>query len=149
MGARIAGIIAAIVFVLAVVVYGSFAIYEGSWSLTAHNVKHGLEIQQQVANGQASIAANGWNYQSMLGQKIVTGIDAVNHDTTSIDQFRAAGDTVSVTDEMGQRASDAGQVCYDASQVNGVLPHGDPNTDWINKNCSGGVLSTSSIYYVH
>lgn len=145
---RIAGWFAVAVIALAVIVYGSFALYEGSWSLASHNLNHSLQLQRQNANGQAQNAQAGWNYQTMLGQQIVQGIDDVNHDTTSLDQYQAAGNSTMVTDEKGQRAYDAGQVCYKVSQVNGVLPKEDPNTHWVDINCSGGVLSPSSVYYV-
>lgn len=144
---RIAGWIAAAFVALGIIVYGSFAIYEGSWSLASHNLKHSLALQQQNANGQASIAANGWNYQTMLGQQIVNGIDNVYHDTTSIAAYLKSGDTSDATAVTGQRAYDAGQVCYDASQVNSALPLENPNTAWINQNCDGGTLKPSSVYY--
>lgn len=145
---KLFGYIAATIVSLGVIVYGSFAIYEGSWNLAKHNLAHSLQLQQQNANGQASIAANGWNYQTMLGQEIVKGIDNVHHDTSSIDQFKQQGNSVEVTDVTGQRAYDAGEVCYLASQVNSALPKEDPNTIWINANCDGGTLKPSSVYYV-
>lgn len=145
---RVAGWIAAAVLIVVFTVYGSFALYEGSWSLASHNLNHSLELQKQNANGQAQNAATGWNFQTMLGRQIVAGIDNVQHDTTSIDEFKQAGNTQSATDETGQRAYDAGNVCDLATQVNGSLPQASPNTAWINTNCSGGVLKISSIYYV-
>lgn len=146
MGKVIAFIAGAVVLV-GVIVYGSFAIYEGSWSLASHNLSHSLQLQQQNANGQASIVQNGWNYQTTLGQQIVSGITGVYHDTTSIDQYKAAGDTTSATNEINQRAYDAGQVCYLVSQVNSALPKENPDTTWADTNCSGGTLKPSSIYY--
>jgi hypothetical protein len=146
---RVFGAAAAVIVAIALVVYGSFAIYEGSWSLASHNLNHSLELQRQNANGQAQNAQAGWNYQTMLGQQIVSGIDNVQHDTTSIDQYKQAGNTVSAADETNQRAYDAGQVCGLVTQVNGVLPKESPNTKWVDANCSDGVLKPSSIYYVN
>jgi hypothetical protein len=145
---RVLAWIIGVTLLLFVIVYGSFALYEGSWSLQKHNLSHSLQLQQQNANGQASIVANGWNYQTTLGQEIVAGISAVQHDTTSIDAYKQSGNTTEVTDETGQRAYDAGQVCYYASQVNSALPRENPDTTWVNDNCSGGTLKVTSIYYV-
>src|ERR1700748_3516110 len=101
---RVGGWVAAAIVLVVVLVYGSFAIYEGSWSLTAHNTAHSLQIQRQIANGQAQNAQDGWNYQTTLGQRIVQGIDDVQHDTTSIDQYKQSGNAQSAADEIGQRA---------------------------------------------
>lgn len=144
---NVAAGITAILVAIGILVYGSFALYEGSWSLAKHNTQHSLEIQQQVANGQASIAANGWNYQSMLGSEITNGIDAVDHDTTDIASAKAQGLTSYADSLIAQRSFDASKVCDQASQINGTLPPGMFQTTWINTNCDGGNLKPSSVYY--
>jgi hypothetical protein len=149
MGRIIAGIVGIVVFV-AVVVYGSFALYEGSWSLASHNLNHSLQLQRQNANGQAQNNQAGWSYQTTLGERIVTDINAVNHDTTSIDQYTAAGGATNLqtaADEKNQRQTDAGEVCALAVQVNAALPPSS-NTTWIRTNCDAGNLKPSSVYYV-
>src|SRR5258708_32326065 len=88
---RIFAWVGGVVLAVGLLVYGSFALYEGSWSLASHNLSHSLQLQRQNANGQAQNAQAGWNYQTTLGQRIVTDIDAVNHDTTSIDEYTVAG----------------------------------------------------------
>jgi len=141
--AWVAGIVAAV----ALVVYGSFAIYEGSWSLAAHNTQHQLQIQQQQANGQASIAANGWSFQTMLGQQITTGISNVTTVTTEIASAQAQGMTAYANQLMAQREADGNDVCQKATEVNGSLPQGASQTKWIEANCSNGSISPSSKYY--
>jgi len=147
---RIFAWVVGVVVVVGLLVYGSFALYEGSWSLASHNLSHSLQLQRQNANGQAQNAQAGWNYQTTLGQRIVTDIDAVNHDTTSIDEYTAAGGAANLqtaADEKNQRQTDAGEVCALAIQVNAVLPPSS-NTTWIHTNCDAGNLKPSSVYYV-
>jgi hypothetical protein len=151
---RIVGYVVGTILVITVAVWGSFALYEGSWDLTAHNTQHQLEIQQQQVNGQASIAATSWSYKTMVGQQIISGIDSVNHDTVSIDGYQQAGNSVQATNETNQRSYDAGQVCYYASEVPEKLPP-SPQTSWIDKNCTivnglaEGDLSPSSIFFTN
>jgi len=128
-------------------VYGIFAIYEGSWSLTAHNVQHSLQVQQQQANGQASIAANGWNYQTMLGEQITKGIDDVTTVTTQISSAQSQGLTTYASQLRAQREADGNTVCQEAAEVNGSLPQGAFQTTWIRQNCANGSVSPSSKYY--
>lgn len=143
--ARIVAVIVSAAFIVAVIVWGSFALYEGSWDLAKHNVQHSLQIQQQQANGQASIAANGWNYQTMLGQEITKGIQNVTDDSTSIIQ---AGNNPNVVSQLkSQREADANTVCDEATQINGSLPQGQYQTKWIAANCQDGNVKTTSPYY--
>lgn len=145
-GKIIAGVIASFM-AAAIVVYGCFAIYEGSWSLASHNLNHSLQLQQQNANGQAKIAVSGWNYQSALGQRISTGIQSVTTDTTNISQYVAAGDTTDASNMKNQRMSDVNIVCTQAMQINGTLPPGQFDTTWINANCQNGSVNPSSAFY--
>jgi NOL1/NOP2/fmu family ribosome biogenesis protein len=146
---KITAIVAGVVMLVAVLVYGSFALYEGSWSLAAHNQQHSLELQQKQANGEASIAVSSWNYQTMLGQQITKGIDNVTIDTTQIGTAtqQYGSNSIEVTDLKSQREADGNTVCTQAEQVNGTLPSGMFQTTWIDKNCLDGSISPSSAYY--
>jgi hypothetical protein len=144
---RLLGGITATVIVVFAVVYGSFALYEGSWSLASHNAQHSLEIQKQITNGQGQIAEGSFSFQSALGERIVTGIQSVNTDSTEIISASQQGDTTYANQLKSQREYDAGQVCYLATQVNGSLPAANVDTKWINTNCSEGNLNPSSTYY--
>jgi len=140
------GFVAAVIVVFAIV-YGIFAIYEGSWTLTKSVTQHQLQIQKQITNGEGQIAEGSFSFQSALGERIVTGIQSVNGDSTDIISAQQQGDTTYANQLKSQREYDAGQVCYLATQVNGSLPAANVDTKWINTNCSDGSLNPSSTYY--
>ena len=134
---KIVGFVVSTVLGVAVIVYGSFALYEGSWSLAQHNANH-----------RAELVINGFNYQSTLGQQITANIQAVAHDTTDIGNAQSQGLSDTVSNLKDQRQADAETVCQEANQINGSLPSGLFQTSWINANCSGGTLKSSSVFFV-
>lgn len=135
------------IIAMVLITYGSFALYEGSWSLAAHNQQHQNELNQKQANADASIAISGWSYQSMLGQQITKGIDNVVTDSTEIYQAKSQGLNDYANSLKSQRENDANTVCDEAQQINNSLPQGKYQTNWINKNCLGGSVNPSSVYY--
>lgn len=145
--AKVVAFVIGCILAIAFVVYGSFALYEGSWSLASHNLTHSLQLQKQRANGEAQNTVSGWNYQTMLGQEITQHIDNVTQDTSNIDNAQLQGLTSYVNDLKSQRQADANEVCQEATQVNGSLPVNQPQTQWVDKNCSAGSVSPSSVFY--
>lgn len=144
---KVLAVIAGAILTVGVIVYGSFAIYEGSWSLAKHNLQHSLQLQQQNVNGQASIAAHSGGYQTALDQRISTGIQSVNDDTTNISQYERAGDTTDADNMKNQRVSDVNAVCSQATQLTNVYSVGSFDNAWIGKNCEGTSISPTSEYY--
>lgn len=135
----ISSVFAGLIAVFGVIVLLHGVVY-GEWQLN-------WWYQQQNVNREAKLIQNGFNFQSALGQQITKGIDNVSQDSTEITIAEEDGNTAYANSLKGQRENDANTVCYQSTQINGSIPQGVPQGDWIKANCLNGSVSPESIYY--
>ena len=131
--------IAAGVLVVLAVVYGSVAIYRGSWDLANANAARSYNLQQKNTNRQAHIDHSNYGAQMGFQTAVEQNIAAAVGDVA---QIAGAPDGAYLKVE----AIDAGdKACYWANQlVPSALPIPAQMNSWIKANCSFGTLSLRS-----
>lgn len=134
---RIVGWVLAIIALLGVMVYGSFALYEGSWTL-----------QQSIVNHQAQVQHHSFEYQSTLARQINKDIAGVLTDKEQLDTMAAVPGNQEYTDQRARMQSDAGDVCQEADQVASVDEVGPNAWSFIQANCQFGTLKPTSKYAI-
>jgi hypothetical protein len=138
---RILGAVIGGVLVFVLLIGGILALDNAFWRI-------GWWYQNQNNNRTSQMIQNGDNYQGALRQQLAKGIDQVDIDSTEIAHAQALGQGNYANQLKGQREGDVNTVCQQASQINravNVVPQA--TIAWVNKNCSAGVISPSSIYY--
>lgn len=110
----------------------------GGWQL-------GWWFQAQNATRQAQNTQNGYANQTTLRQQVTSQLAQVESITTQIAE--AGGDRSLVTALKVQRASIAGTVCEDASEISGT-PLPSQQAQWVTANCAAGTVSPQSPLYV-
>lgn len=112
-GVKIAAASAAVV---GAITYGSFALYEGSWSLAQHNIVH----QQGLNNAQYQATVNTQAYQATFVQQADKDYEQVTLDKYNIDQAKAAHDTTGEQDAYAAVQADINMFCQAASKLTDV-----------------------------
>jgi len=107
---------AATVVGVGVLVYGSFALYEGSWSLAQHNIVH----QQGLNNAQYQANVDSQSYQATFVQQADKDYEQVTLDKFNIEQAKAAGDTTGVQDAYAAVQADIHMFCQAAAKLTDV-----------------------------
>lgn len=112
----VAGVKVAVASVATVgaLVYGSFALYEGSWSLAQHNIVH----QQGLNNAQYNADQNTQQYQQTYRQQADKTYQQIVIDKYDIAQAKAAGDTTGEQDGYAAVQADIHTFCTDAALLN-------------------------------
>lgn len=114
------------VAILAAVTVG---LWQAGWWFAAQNTSR-----------QAHVIQNGYANQVALRTQVTNGIADVQAITVQIDTTKGQ----QKADLKAQRLSEAGQVCYAASQVSAADPLPRPQATWVRKNCSAGIVSPGS-----
>lgn len=105
----------------------------------------GWWLSAQDATHQAQNTQNGYANQTTLRQQVTSQLAQVESITTQIAE--AGGDQSLVTALKVQRASIAGTVCEDASEISGT-PLPSQQAQWVTANCTAGTVSPQSPLYV-
>lgn len=130
-GCAIPVVIASLLLITGIVIGG----WQAGWWFTVQNT-----------NRQAHLIQQGYNFQSTLEQQISEGISNVNTVTTEIAQ--ASGNSDYQSSLKAQRESDVATVCQQASEVTpSSVPMPLESQKFVNMNCSGGSVRSSSKYY--
>lgn len=95
------------------VTYGSFALYEGSWSLAQHNIVH----QQGLNNAQYNADVNTQQYQSTFIQQADKDYQQLVSDKYNIQQAKDAGDTTAEQDAYASAQADIHMFCSAAAKL--------------------------------
>ena len=124
---------------LGVVVYGIFALYEGSWAL-----------QKSVVNHQYDVTKNSQQYQATYVQEIQQGFTQLFSDQRSLTKDDKSGDTTLIGEDNVALAADAGKLCGYGQNINAVTQQTMSATDvsWFQTNCTEGVVAPQSVYFV-
>lgn len=134
---RIVGYVLGAVALVAGLIYGSFALYEGSWTLS-----------ESVANHQAHVIHHGYEYQSTLARQINKDIALVLTDKQQLDTMAAVPGNQEYTDQRARMQSDGNDVCQEADQVTSLEEVGQNAWSFIQANCSFGTLKPTSPYAI-
>lgn len=134
---RVVGYVLGAIAAVAIIIYGSFALYTGSWALS-----------ESIANHQAHVIHHGYEYQSTLARQINKDIAGVLTDKTQLDNLAADPGSQVYIDQRARLASDAGDVCQEADQVTSVEEVGPNAFKFIQANCEFGALKPTSIYAI-
>lgn len=126
---------AKVVIVLAALllgIYGIFAAYEGSWTLSKSVLSHQQQLnKQRISNENQNIQNGNANQQGQLS--------AFNNDDQQLNGLTAGPQAAAVARDM----------CSTGSQINGnTVGWAGYDKGWFNTNCNGGTLSPSSKYFV-
>ncbi len=132
-------IIAGAVLAVLVIVYGSMALYRGSWDLANANAARSYQLAQKNTNRQAHIDQSNYGAQKGFQAAVEQNISAAVGDVA---QIPGAPDGAALKVE----AINAGdKACYWANQlVPSALPIPPQMEGWIKANCSFGTLSLHS-----
>jgi hypothetical protein len=103
----------AAVAALGVIVYGSFAIYEGSWSLAQHNIVH----QQGLNNAQYNANKDTQQYQDTYKQETDKTYQQITADKYDIATAKSSGDTTAEQDAYATANSDIHAFCTYAQEL--------------------------------
>lgn len=110
------------------------ALIVGGW-------RAGWWFAAQNATRQSELIQNGYSNQSTLRQQVTAQLANVNQITV---QIAAHPDLASAL--KAQRASVAGTVCQDASEITGT-PLPAQQAQWVSANCQAGSLRPGSADY--
>jgi hypothetical protein len=123
-----------------VVVYGSVALYRGSWALTNANAARSYALAQKNANREQHIIQHGVGMQSGLISDYNNQDSAFTGITVQLVQVSAAQRQPLID----QRLAIANKMCADAAGLDSLGDIGAAGKTWVQKNCTGSVVSVSS-----
>lgn len=136
---RVVGYALAAVAVVLIIVYGSIALYRGSWDLANANAVRSNALAQKNANAQQKIIQHGSAMQAGLKDDFDNQFTAETGLTATIAQTPAAGQQPIID----QRLAIANKMCADASQMDSVRDLGAASVTWVHTHCAGPVVAAN------
>jgi hypothetical protein len=128
--------------VIVVLVYGSIALYRGSWDLATANVKRAGALARVQASQSNSVIQNQYNVQQGYQQAITNYVSQIDILVTGMAQNPAPGAARAQMIRLGDDA------CAEAIKLTRSVPVPPAMQTWIKQNCDGlGNLRPSSPIY--
>lgn len=138
LGMTMAWFCAAIAAIL-IVIYGSVALYRGSWELTRANAARSYQLQKLNTDRQTQILHDSYSYQSATASDLTHKISDITDETTQMDGISPS--SLQWSDLHAQRLGEAKLACADAVQLTRVP---SAQAGWVRQNCLAGTVSPAS-----